>query len=110
QFLGAYCQRRPLFCIRIPYFAAYSFCAICERASRYFKRLQRFNRRRCAADWKGNRFSNQKLCTKLGWKPRVSMNDAIERFLAQFVSGQTSPMQSPHQEISALGNAVSETT
>jgi nucleoside-diphosphate-sugar epimerase len=108
QFLGVYRQRRPLFCVQIPYFAAYSFCAICERGSRYFKQLKRFNRRRCAADWKGNRFSNQKLCAQLGWKPRVSMNDAIERYLAQFASGQAT--QSLHREVSTLGNVVSETT
>ena len=28
-----------------------------------------FNRRRCAAEWKGNRYSNQKLRERLGWKP-----------------------------------------
>jgi nucleoside-diphosphate-sugar epimerase len=45
-----------------------------------------FNRRRCAAEWKGNRFSNRKLREKLGWKPRVGMNDAMQQFLAQFSS------------------------
>jgi hypothetical protein len=43
-----------------------------------------FNRRRCAAEWKGNRFSNQKLREKLGWRPRIGMNEAMALFLAQF--------------------------
>ena len=43
-----------------------------------------FNRRRCAAEWKGNRYSNQKLHERLGWKPRVPMKEAMEAFLGQF--------------------------
>jgi nucleoside-diphosphate-sugar epimerase len=84
QFLRAYRRHGRLFRVPVPYVAAYSFCALCEYVSRYFERLQRFNRRRCAADWKGNRFSNQKLLQRLGWTPRVPMNQAIETFLAQF--------------------------
>ena len=45
-----------------------------------------FNRRRCSAEWKGNRYSNQKLKERLGWKPRVPMEQAMEAFLAQFES------------------------
>ena len=37
-----------------------------------------------AAEWKGNRYSNQKLHERLGWKPRVNMRDALSSFLAQF--------------------------
>ena len=37
-----------------------------------------------AAEWKGNRFSNNKLREQLGWKPRVPMNEAMKAFLEQF--------------------------
>ena len=42
------------------------------------------NRRRCAAEWKGNRYSNEKLHSRLGWKPKVKMADAMKLYLAQF--------------------------
>jgi nucleoside-diphosphate-sugar epimerase len=41
-----------------------------------------FNLRRCAAEWKGNRFSNRKLHEKLGWQPRVKMKDALATYVA----------------------------
>lgn len=37
-----------------------------------------FNVRKCAAYWKGNRYSNAKLKMLLGWKPRVSFKQAAE--------------------------------
>ncbi|HEV2320217.1 MAG TPA: NAD(P)-dependent oxidoreductase [Verrucomicrobiae bacterium] len=84
QFLGEYCKRRRFFAVSVPYITAYWLCALCECGSRGFKQLRRFNRRRCAADWKGNRFSNERLRQHLGWKPRVPMSQAMEKFLAQF--------------------------
>jgi nucleoside-diphosphate-sugar epimerase len=41
-----------------------------------------FNRRFCAFNWKRQRFSNQKLKEKLGWKPEIHMADALQRFYA----------------------------
>jgi nucleoside-diphosphate-sugar epimerase len=43
-----------------------------------------FNRRRAASEWKGNRFTNQKLRERLGWKPRVPMAQAMAAFLSQY--------------------------
>ena len=43
-----------------------------------------FNRRRCAAEWQGNRYTNQKLREGLGWRPKVKMADGLKLFLAQF--------------------------
>jgi nucleoside-diphosphate-sugar epimerase len=45
-----------------------------------------FNRHRCAAEWGGHRYSNEKLHQKLGWKPRVPMEQAMALFLQQFES------------------------
>ena len=36
----------------------------------------RFNRRQCAAEWKGNCYSNAKLKKMLGWKPKVPFLEA----------------------------------
>ncbi len=49
-----------------------------------------FNRRRCAAEWKGNFYSNDKLKQRLGWSPRVNIKDAMAAFLNQFEPGNSS--------------------
>jgi nucleoside-diphosphate-sugar epimerase len=76
--------------VRIPYPVAYGLSALWEMYSNYSKGQlpPAFNRRRCAAEWKGNRYSNQKLRELLGWKPRVSMENAMSSFLAQFGQGK----------------------
>jgi nucleoside-diphosphate-sugar epimerase len=89
QFIRAYKKRvSPFFCVRIPYVLAYGFCLLWQKYSKWSKGQlpPAFNRRRCAAEWKGNRFSNQKLRERLGWKPRVSLDKAMASFLAQFES------------------------
>ncbi len=39
-----------------------------------------FNRGRCAVYWKGNRYTNDKLKKLLGWKPKVSMEEGLQRY------------------------------
>jgi len=90
QFLAAYKERVKSFhSVRVPYFLAYGMCLLWEKYSRWSKGHlpPAFNRRRCAAEWKGNRYSNQKLRERLAWKPRVNMKDAMASFLSQFESG-----------------------
>ena len=87
QFLEAYKKNvKPFFCLTVPYFLAYAMCVLWEKYSKWSKGQLPpvFNRRRCAAEWKGNRYSNQKLRDRLGWKPRVPMKEAMALFLAQF--------------------------
>lgn len=87
QFLRLYKQKMPrFFSIRIPYFLAYGVCLLWEKYSKWSKNQLPpvFNRRRCAAEWKGNRYSNQKLKERLGWTPRVNIRDATASFLTQF--------------------------
>jgi len=86
QFLDAYRKHVGRFlCFHVPYGAAYFFSALCELCAKFGRPFpKRFNRRRCAAEWKGNRFSNNKLREQLGWKPRVPMNEAMKAFLEQF--------------------------
>src|SRR5205814_10030004 len=70
----------------IPYVATSGLCLHCEKNAKWSNgQLPAvFNRRRCAAEWKGNRYSNQRLHERLDWKPKVSMEQAMEAFLAQF--------------------------
>jgi nucleoside-diphosphate-sugar epimerase len=86
QFLRLYKAKLKQFSVRIPYLAAYGLCLLWEKYAKWSNgQLPAvFNRRRCAAEWKGNRYSNRKLHERLGWKPRVPMQEAMEAFLGQF--------------------------
>ncbi len=89
QFLKAYKKKAKSFVsIRVPYIVGYTMCLLWERYSKWSRNQlpPAFNRRRCSAEWKGNRYSNQKLKERLDWKPRVPMDRAIEAFLSQFES------------------------
>ena len=86
EFLAARKGAKNFFSISVPYALADLGCRIWES---YSKRSQGqlppvFNRRRCAAEWKGNRYSNEKLRTRLGWRQKVKMSDAMKLFLAQY--------------------------
>jgi nucleoside-diphosphate-sugar epimerase len=91
DFLREYKKAKPFRSIRIPYSLAYAGSFAWEKYSKWSKGQLPpvFNRRRCSAEWKGNRYSNQKLKDRLGWTPRVPMKEAMERFLSQFASNGT---------------------
>jgi nucleoside-diphosphate-sugar epimerase len=75
RFLKLYKQYvRRFLSIPVPYPVAYLFSAAWEDYSERTKGQlpPAFNRRRCSAEWKGNRYSNEKLKRVLGWIPRVS--------------------------------------
>ncbi|HUA38739.1 MAG TPA: NAD(P)-dependent oxidoreductase [Candidatus Sulfopaludibacter sp.] len=87
EFLQAYRQKvNPFFALPVPYPLAYAFSLLWEKYSAWSQGQLPpvFNRRRCAAEWKGNRYTNQKLKEKLGWEPRINMSDAMSAFLSQF--------------------------
>lgn len=87
QFLRAYKRNvRRFFSLPVPYFLARMLCALWENYSHWSEGQLPpvFNRRRCSAEWKGNRYSNAKLKQKLGWKPRVPMDQAMKAFFSQF--------------------------
>jgi nucleoside-diphosphate-sugar epimerase len=87
QFLKAYRKHIGRFrSIRVPYAVAYAFCRAWEEYSvRSGGQLPpAFNTRRCAAEWKRARFSNEKIRRRLGWTPRVGIEEAMARFLGQF--------------------------
>ena len=91
EFLSAYKRKvNRFFSVPVPYFIARALCALWEDCS---KRRQGqlppvFNRRRCAAEWKGNRYTNRKLHEQLGWQPHVDMRTALAAFLAQYDTRQ----------------------
>jgi nucleoside-diphosphate-sugar epimerase len=95
EFLKAYKKKaKSLRSIRLPYVVGYTMSLLWEKYSSWSKKQLPpvFNRRRCSAEWKGNRYSNQKIKEKLGWKPRVPMDHAMEAFLAQFpLNGNDGP-------------------
>ncbi|HEU5397532.1 MAG TPA: NAD-dependent epimerase/dehydratase family protein [Verrucomicrobiae bacterium] len=86
ELLAARKNAGKLFSIRLPYPLAYGACVLWEKFSRssHGQLPPVFNRRRCAAEWKGNRYSNAKIRERLGWKPKVKMNDAVAAFVGQF--------------------------
>jgi nucleoside-diphosphate-sugar epimerase len=86
QFLYAYKKKTGVRSISLPYPITYLLCYLWERYASWSRHQlpPAFNRRRCSAEWKGNRYSNRKLRERLGWKPRVRMDNAMEAFLAQF--------------------------
>ena len=68
--------------ISIPYKISYLLCYLWEKYSKWSEGQLPpvFNRSRCATEWKGNRYSNQKLKILLGWKPKVTFDDALKRY------------------------------
>lgn len=88
QFLRMSKKAKPFRSVRVPYTLAYALCLLWEKYSKWSKGQLPpvFNRRRCSAEWKSNRYSNQKLKHRLGWQPRVPMRQAMEVFLDQFES------------------------
>jgi nucleoside-diphosphate-sugar epimerase len=86
ELLAAVKGVKKFFSISIPYPLAY-FGSVAWEKYCVWTRGQLppvFNRRRAAAEWKGNRYSNENLRTRLGWKPRVKMSEALRLFLAQY--------------------------
>jgi nucleoside-diphosphate-sugar epimerase len=96
EFLTRYRRAKPFHSVRVPYSLAYAMCFLWEKYAKWSKNQlpPAFNRRRCAAEWKGNSYSNRKLKDRLGWTPRVPMVEAMEAFLAQFeTNGETASVK-----------------
>jgi nucleoside-diphosphate-sugar epimerase len=96
QFLKAYKRKSKSFVsIRVPYIVGYAMSLFWEKYSEWSRNQlpPAFNRRRCAAEWKGNRYSNQKLKERLGWRPKVPMEQAMALFLGQFESNGASAVR-----------------
>jgi nucleoside-diphosphate-sugar epimerase len=68
--------------VPVPYPVFYAFCAAWENYSRWSEGQVPavFNRYRCTAYWKGNRYSNRKLKDRLGWRPTVSYSEGVRGY------------------------------
>ena len=75
---------RNFFSLPVPYPVWYFFSFLWEKYSKWSEGQlpPAFNRRSCAVYWKGNTYSNKKAKALLGWKPRVPMNDALNKFFS----------------------------
>jgi len=70
--------------IPVPYSAFMAFSYLWERYSTWSEGQLPpvFNRRVCEIYFKGQRYSNAKAKSLLGWSPRVPMNEALDRAFA----------------------------
>ena len=87
KFLGMYKKAvGPMRSLFIPYPIFYFLSYLWEKYSKWsggqFQPV--FNRRRAAAYWKGNRYSNAKAKRLLGWSPAVPFQEAADAHFAFF--------------------------
>ena len=85
EFLRMYKQNVNKFrSLYVPYRVFYLFCYLWERYSKWSggQLPPVFNRKRCSAYWKRNRYSNEKVKRLLCWSPKVSQDEALSRYFA----------------------------
>jgi nucleoside-diphosphate-sugar epimerase len=85
QFLHQYKRNvRRFRSVYIPPPMSYALCWLWEKYAHWSEGQLPpvFNRRRWNAEWKKTRYSNEKLKAKLGWKPKVQMQEALRRYFA----------------------------
>ncbi|PYU24533.1 MAG: NAD(P)-dependent oxidoreductase [Acidobacteria bacterium] len=83
QFLGLYKQHVKRFkSLYLPHFVSYALCYLWERYSDWSagQLPPVFNRNHWHAYWKKTRYSNERLRTRLGWKPKVPMAEGLRRY------------------------------
>jgi nucleoside-diphosphate-sugar epimerase len=70
--------------LTVPYPVFYAFSYLWEKYSAWSEGQlpPAFNRRRCAAYWKGNQYTNRKAKALTGWKPTVSFADGSREYFA----------------------------
>jgi nucleoside-diphosphate-sugar epimerase len=81
QFLREYKQNvRSFKSLYVPHGLSHALCYLWEKYSRWSQGQLPpvFSRRRWSVEWKKTRYSNQKLKTRLGWKPRISTADGMQ--------------------------------
>jgi len=83
QFLKLYKQNvRRFRSIYVPHIVSYALCSAWENYANWSKGQLplAFNRRRWHVDWKKTGYSNSKVKARLGWTPKVSMTEGLERY------------------------------
>ncbi len=76
----------------MPRTVSFLFCLLWEYYSRWSKGQLPpvFNRLRWASNWKGNRYTNEKVKTMLGWTPRVTAEEGLRRYF-EYCKGRGGP-------------------
>jgi nucleoside-diphosphate-sugar epimerase len=74
----------------LPHLFSYGLCYLWERYSEWSKGQlpPAFNRKRWHAYWKKTRYSNEKVKNRLGWVPKVSTADGLQRYLQRVARGE----------------------
>jgi len=91
QFLRLYKQAvRPVKAIYIPHAVSYTLCYLWERYSNWSKGQLPpvFNRKKWNVFWRRTRYSNDKIKTRVGWKPRISMEEGLKRYFQGQAHGE----------------------
>jgi len=75
--------------IYVPSTASYGLCYLWEKYSQWSQGQlpPAFNRRRWHAYWKATRYSNDKLKTRLGWKPKMPTKEGLLRYFESYSEG-----------------------
>jgi nucleoside-diphosphate-sugar epimerase len=92
QFLRLYKRAvRPFKSIYVPHAVSYTLCYLWERYSDWSKGQlpPAYNRKKWNVFWRRTRYSNKKLKTRVGWKPRVSMEEGLSRYMQSQTHGET---------------------
>jgi nucleoside-diphosphate-sugar epimerase len=83
EFLKLYKEKvKPFRSININHRLSYLMCLFWEKYSKWSEGQLPpvFNRSRWAAEWKGHRYTNQKLKNLLGWTPKITTAEALQRY------------------------------
>ena len=83
QFLRSYKRNVRRFpSIYLPRFASYMLCFSWERYSEWSRGQlpPAYNRYLWAAVWKGDKYSNQKVSDRLGWRPKIDLKEGLRRY------------------------------
>jgi nucleoside-diphosphate-sugar epimerase len=70
--------------INVPRKVSYLLCYLWEKYSKWSggQLPAVYNRNRWAAEWKGQRYSNRKLKSLLGWQPKVPIDQALRLYFS----------------------------
>jgi nucleoside-diphosphate-sugar epimerase len=74
----------------LPHAVSYALCYLWEQYSTWSEGQlpPTFNRRHWYANWKKTRYSNDRLKTRTGWTPEVTMAEGFQRFFEACRNGQ----------------------
>ena len=90
RFLRMYKRKvKPFRSIYLPHAVSYMVCYLWERYSAFSEGQLPpiYNRGKWNTFWKQTQYSNEKLKTRVGWKPRISMEEGLTRYFESCHSG-----------------------